>query len=354
MEMTKSVNVLVTGVGGGTIGEQVCKSLKKGENQYKLFVTNTSPEPMAVIQADFYKILPNAGDKKYISALRDLIKLHEIHFLIPGSELELIKISKKRNDLEDTGVKILINSNDVISLCVDKEKTFSFLSNNNIRVPKTLEVRNSHEIRGQNIEFPCIVKPSKGSGGSAATFIAQQMDELEFFVKYLLRYQYSPLIQEYIGNAGDEYTIGVLNSPNGKHMGTFVLNRDILSGLSNRFRVPNFTDRKSLGNILAISSGISQGRHMEFMAIKEQAENIAKILGSIGPLNIQGRLDGTDFIPFEINPRFSGTSPIRAMAGFNEPEILINWYLGKKECDNQQFKYGEFTRGLVEYFTPHE
>jgi carbamoyl-phosphate synthase large subunit len=34
---------------------------------------------------------------------------------------------------------------------------------------------------------------------------------------------------------------------------------------------------------------------------------------------------------FEVNPRFSASCPIRAVAGINEPDILFrNWVLGEK------------------------
>jgi carbamoyl-phosphate synthase large subunit len=81
---------------------------------------------------------------------------------------------------------------------------------------------------------------------------------------------------------------------------------------------------------------------------------MANALGSVGPLNIQGRLDNGEFVAFEINPRFSGTTPMRAMAGFNEPELLIDWYLdpGHQINDRLHAVQGECTRGLVEHFTP--
>ncbi len=350
--MIRAIRVLITGVGGGAIGEQVFKALRSGKNRYEILATNTTPEPMAVVQAEHYEVMPHAHDEKYISRLGKLIERYEIEFLIPGSEPELVKVSENTKDLKKAGATILMNSKEVIALCIDKNKTFKFLSENHIRVPRTFEVTDITNIKKLDIEFPCIVKPSKGSGGSAATFIAQQMEELEFFVKYLDRYQYRPLVQEYIGNAANEYTIGVLNSPDGARVGIFILNRNILSGLSNRSRVPNYTNHKAFGEVLAVSSGISQGRHIKSPNIKKQAETIAEIFKSIGPMNIQGRMDGNDFVPFEINPRFSGTSSLRAMAGFNEPEIMINWYLGEKDFCDEKLKYGEFTRGLVEYFKP--
>ena len=108
-----------------------------------------------------------------------------------------------------------------------------------------------------------------------------------------------------------------------------------------------------MGEVLAISSGISQGDIVEFEPVRTTAEKIAEALGSIGPLNIQGRWNGSQFIPFEINPRFSGTTPMRALAGFNEPERMIEEWLGIKQEENHaKVRLGMCIRGLTEYFTP--
>ena len=112
--------------------------------------------------------------------------------------------------------------------------------------------------------------------------------------------------------------------------------------------------RPELGPTLAISSGISQGRIVDAAPVLRTAEAIAQGLGSVGPLNIQGRISRGTFVPFEINPRFSGTSPMRAMAGFNEPELLIDWHLDSdhRGAAPPAPRYGTFTRALVEHFQP--
>jgi len=351
--MSQPIRVLITGVGGGSIGSQVCKALHLGSHQHEVVVTNTTKSLMAIAKAKHYEVLPPATSDIYMDSLLALINKYRIQFLIPGSEPELVKISQCRDTLSHTGVHILINANDVIATCVDKIKAINYLSVHGIRVPKTFEISNIAELEKLNANFPYIVKPSQGGGGSAATFLAQDMHELQFFVDYLLQYGYRPLAQEYIGSAENEYTVGVLHMPDGTLAGTVILHRYILSGLSNRLRIPNRTRRNELGNVLAISSGISQGKIVDFPPVRTQAEAIAHALGSTGPLNIQGRWDGKQFIPFEINPRFSGTTPMRAIAGVNEPELTINWYLGLSQSPvYSNIKYGEFTRGLVEHFTP--
>lgn len=353
--MTRPISVLVTGVGGGTIGEQVCKALRMGRHRYEIITTNVRSAPLAVFKAEHHAVLPPVSDDNYFEAMLALVNKYKVQFLIPGSEPELIKLSQCRDLFAHLDTKILINADHVIATCIDKRRTFEHLATHNFRVPATFEVNSTTELEKITSGFPYIIKPAQGGGGSAATLLAQDKTELNIFVDYLLRYGYRVLVQEYIGRAEDEYTVGVLHNPDGKLLGSVVLRRHILSGLSNRLRISNQTGRSELGNVLAISSGISQGRIVDFPPVRLQAEAIAQAFNSVGPLNIQGRWDGEQFVPFEINPRFSGTTPMRAMAGFNELELLINYYLYP---DQPQIppgvRCGEFIRGLVEFFTPDD
>jgi carbamoyl-phosphate synthase large subunit len=52
---------------------------------------------------------------------------------------------------------------------------------------------------------------------------------------------------------------------------------------------------------------------------------------------------------FEINPRFSGTTSLRAMVGFNEPDLLIRRHVLQEKIE-PHFKYGSgiIVRGLSE------
>ena len=346
------IAVLVTGVSGGSIGEQVCKSLALGRQAYRVVVTNTEREATHVVAADCRESLPLASAADYVDRLLELIAQHRIAFVIPGSEPELIRISCELSAFEGSGATVLVNAPEVIATCVDKQQTIAFLSAQGFQTPQTFIVEQGQSLGEMPFPFPCIVKPVHGGGGSANTFLAQDEEELRFFIRYLTKYGAVPLIQEYIPDAETEYTVGVLHSPAGKHLGTVVLRRQILAGLSNRLRAANHTGRPELGKVLAVSSGISQGDIVDFEPVRLAAEQMAHALGSVGPLNIQGRWDGNRFVPFEINPRFSGTTPMRALAGFNEPERMIEACLGlEPESGSGAVMLGSCRRGLREYFT---
>ena len=68
---------------------------------------------------------------------------------------------------------------------------------------------------------------------------------------------------------------------------------------------------------------MSAGEFGAFPEVAAQCRTIAEALGSRGPLNIQCRMVDRMARVFEINPRFSGTTSLRAMAGVNEPDLML-------------------------------
>ena len=174
--------------------------------------------------------------------------------------------------------------------------------------------------------FPCVVKPARGGSGSNLAFIAQDADELAFFASYVRTAGYTPVAQEYLGTPDDEYTVGVLNTLSGSSIGSIAIRRDILHGLSAKLRITSRVGT-SRGELLALSSGISQGVVERAPEVQDVCETLALALESKGPLNVQLRYVNGKVYVFEINPRFSGTCCLRALAGFNEPDVLIRHHL---------------------------
>ena len=67
------------------------------------------------------------------------------------------------------------------------------------------------------------------------------------------------------------------------------------------------------------------------------------------PINIQCRFVAGEVIPFEINPRFSGTTSLRALAGYNEPDVLVRRDVLGEQIETY-FRYRDvlILRGLKE------
>lgn len=344
------INILVTGSGGGGIGEQVIKCLRLANLNFHVVATDVTQISKGKIDADEFIIAPLANSDSYISFILNLCISKNIKAIIPGSEIELKLFSKNRNVFSENNIALLINSKNVINICLDKNLTSQFLNENNFISPLSFAISNPLQLENINI-FPLVLKPSIGGGGSVNTLIVQNKEELKVFGQFLLNQYEEFIAQEYVGDANSEYTVGILSTKEGVIVDSIVLRRNILSGLGSKIKIMNTSKKTELGKYLAISSGISQGEIVKNDIISKVCEQIASKLNSTGPLNIQLRLVGDKVYIFEINPRFSGTSPMRALAGFNEVEISIrNNILGEQKFERIDYKLGHVVRGLNEFF----
>ncbi len=333
------IAVLVTGVGGSGIGSQVLKALRLSGLALRITGTDTTAASTGVQEVDQFRVLPSAKDPAYADEILRLCREHHIQVLFPGSEPELLILSRNRERLEQAGVLLPVNRREVIETCLDKFKTNRFLAENGFSFPQSYRVSSRSEIPAIE-SYPVIIKPNTGGSGSNGVMIAQNPEELTVFVSFLLQVNPDLVVQEYVGDEESEYTVGVLSSLEGSIINSIAVHREIRSGLGNRLRVKNHTGRRELGDYLVVSSGISQGRVGRFPEVTGPCETIARKLGSAGPLNIQCRLVNGRVMVFEINPRYSGTTPLRALAGFNEPGIMIRKYLLQEKIETH-FPYAE-------------
>lgn len=320
----KKTNILITGTGGGGVGEGVFKALLNIQS-YNLYCTNNSRNSLFV--NDFPSrsfIVPTASQHNYCEVLLDLCKNHSIQVLIPGSEPELVVLTKNRNLFLKEGVIVLSNSDEVIDTFDNKWFTFLKLSQLGINTPDTIIDENDHSFFHRN-SFPYIVKPIVGNA-SKNVFVVNNQEELTCIVKYFNLKSIPYVIQQFIGTMNEEYTISVLSDFEGNYLGSIILKR-LLSGGYSQFVECD-----------------------EFPMIEEEAINVSKLIHSTGPLNIQCRLENGKLNIFEINPRFSGTTPFRALMGFNEVETLIEKEIfGRNIFNKSDLKFEHFgVRGFVE------
>ena len=348
--MEKKIAVLVTGVGGGGHGEQILKALRMAETPYEIVGCDMSPYSKGLKDVDHPYLVPSASDPSYLEVLFDICRKHQVRALFHGSEPELLIMSRRRNEILAQNLFLPINPPNVIDTCMNKLSTFRFLSDHGFIHPQTESLRTLEDVEKWS-SFPAILKPSIGSGGSAHTFIVQDKTELEMLARYILDSKACSeiIIQEYKGTAETEFTVGVLFDMDGNFINSIAIRRNLRSALSVRIRVPNRTGKDEFGPYLTVSSGVSQGEIGRFPEVTGPCERIASAIGTRGAINLQCRVHNGEVHVFEINPRFSGTTSLRAMAGYNEPDILIRKHLlGESIIERFSYKEAVIVRGLEE------
>jgi carbamoyl-phosphate synthase large subunit len=339
--MMPKIRVMIAGIGGASLGTELFKCLKMA-GEYEIYGCDISATAYGMFLPGFkHTFLVDRND--YINSVIDACRKSGADWLLPGGEQPMILLGQAGSALANAGISFVGNASDVVALCSDKGKTFMQLKDFALPIPRTAAISSTADIR--EIGLPCIVKPATGSGGSASVFFAVTEDEAMIYADFIRRSGIQPIVQEYVDIHEGEFTIGVLSLPDKTIVGSIAMRRSLDAKLSVAYQ--------GRGGI--VSSGYSQGYIGEYPALCRQAEHMAKAIDSRGPLNIQGRVRNGVLLPFEINPRFSASTYLRSMAGFNEVDIFLRHLVDQRKPDSMPFiRTGWYLRSLTEQYVAED
>jgi carbamoyl-phosphate synthase large subunit len=331
-----SKRVLVAGAGGASLGTETLKALALS-GKYQAVTADVSPLAYGLYQSDA-AASHLLRVTHYIDDLIMVCRREGIRFILPSAEPTLKLISAAQVRLQSEGLYPVLNRAEVIRICSDKSATFDTLAGLGIPVPHTRVLKTEQDLEG--FPMPCIIKPASDTGGSTMVSPATSHTEALMYARWIWNAGLTAIAQEYLSHNEGEFTVGVLRFPG--WTGAVAMKREFPCKLSYIMKSKQFL----------ISSGYSQGLIDHFPAICAQATAIADRLDSIGPVNIQGRVVNGVFYPFEINPRFSATTYLRAMAGFPEIEMFLDYLSGEPPPAEPVIKPGYYLRTFAEMHLP--
>ncbi len=284
--------VLVTGVGGG-VGQSVLKSL--ANSHYEAVGYDSSPLAAGLYLTKHSWVGANATDSDYIHDLINAARKFNCIYLIPGHDVELKVISSNLTALENAGLKTIISSNELISIADDKFETAQLLSENGFDAPITVNLQD-FDWQGNSV----VLKPRKGGARSRDTFIVHNEEDFNRFSEYVD--PTNTVVQEWCD--GDEYTCGTITF-NNEFRGAIPMKRELRAGDTYKA----FSKKSEV--------------------IESVLQQMCELLKPIGPCNFQLKFDGNRVRVFEINARFSGTTYLRKLSGFDEVVYLLDLIEGK-------------------------
>lgn len=331
--------VMIAGIGGASLGTELLKCLNLA-GRYRAFGCDVSSTAYGLYDEGFLETFLVSRDG-YVDSVVAACHRAGATWLLPGGEQPTVLLGAARDRLRSAGIGLVGNDTDLVTLFSDKAAAFERMRSLGIAVPRTLRATPDSAFAAE-VGLPCIIKPATGTGGSTMVFFAVDAAEAAAYADHIQRAGGIPVAQEYIGPDEGEFTIGVLSTPDGEVAGSVALRRSLDAKLSVLSR-----DRGGL-----VSSGYSQGYIGDFPEIRHQAENIARAIGSRGPINVQGRVRDGRLLPFEINPRLSASSYLRALAGFNEPDQLLQHLAFGTPIEPAAVRTGWYLRSLTERFVP--
>jgi carbamoyl-phosphate synthase large subunit len=338
--VTRPLNVLVLGV-GGNVSQSIQKALRLVPLEIRLLAACISPASTGLHVADRAFISPLAADPDFVPWLLELCAQERIDAVLSGSEIVLETIAPHAAEIElRTGAVCIVSTPDVLRTGRDKLLTARWLESKGLPVPGYADLADVGAVASlvEKCGFPLIAKPRYGKGGDGILIVRDRSDldrvlgaedlSLRELVGETLTAS-DLVLQQYLGSERDEYTAGCFCDRSGRLLGTIVMRR-----------------RLHAGTTVAAELG-------EFPEVSEVAGAIAAALGPLGPCNVQLRVHDGNPIPFEINPRFSGTTAMRARMGFNEVETALRHFvLGEDAAAMEPRPSGVALRYWNELYVP--
>ena len=293
------VTVLVLAV-GGNVSQGILKALAESSLHCRIIGSDVSALQMGLHTVNVGYIAPLANDPNFLQWLIDICKREDVNIILSGCEPVIAVLAKNREFIEtNTNAVCPVNSMTIMEICDDKMNTCDWLKEKGIAYPDYAASEDVVAVKAlaERSGFPLIAKLRVGGGGQNIVIINDDED-----INYISRKD-GYVVQEYLGNDKSEYTVGCFSDRDGNLLGTIVLWRELLQGPTYRAVAGDYPD------------------------VLQEAECIANALRPIGPCNIQLRITDRGPVCFEINPRFSGTTPIRAHFGFNEADAAVRHFV---------------------------
>ncbi len=296
---SKRMNILVIGV-GGNVGQGILKAVALSALSCRVVGACISADSMGLYTVDKAYLCPLASDARFLDWLIDVCHRERVDAVLSGVEPVLSAIAPASERIRtETNAVCIVSRPESLAVCGDKLATCVWLKEHGFAFPRYAAAPDVCAVDAlvRECGFPLIAKPRRGKGSRGVAKIPSRQALNEFTARddYVL--------EEYLGHPDHEYTAACFSDRTYKVRGAIVMRRQLLDGTTVRAEAGDFPE------------------------IREEAIRIAEALQPMGPCNLQMRLRQGRAVCFEINNRFSGTTPIRARFGFNDVESALRHFV---------------------------
>lgn len=318
------LNVLVLAV-GSPLGQSIVKALKVSQLPLRIHVADISDLAAGLhFPGVCSVILPLVKEPTYFGCLTSYIRQHHIDAIFPVIGPEHVFFSQHAEHFRNEGVEILSCAPDVYRLCHDKYESMIHLRSKGIDAPDTTLCVEADEIERflDRNTFPVFIKPRSGAS-SADVFKIRSRDQLFGMLRAFPQDYF--VAQAFLDDPRD-FTAGVYVSRDRSFRSTLLIERELKFGLSYR------------------------GTIFEDEALSDYCLKVADAIPSYYSINVQFKVINGRPYAYEINPRLSSTTSVRAHFGFNEPEMILHEIQGKLADYAVTKRCGRFTRYWQEHY----
>ncbi len=133
--MGSAINVLITGVGGRSVGHQILQAMELVKDRYRVVAADAMDFAYGLYQTERRYLLPPAASPDYLPDVERLVKCEQISVILPGTQPETDVLAANAERFGD--VRVIANPHGVIRLCRDKQVLLEWLGENGFVIPRS-------------------------------------------------------------------------------------------------------------------------------------------------------------------------------------------------------------------------
>lgn len=302
------LRVAVTGVGGGC-GQGIIHALHQSSLPVRIFAVDITKQSAGLYFPGVIPVvLPKPEENP--DAWEAFVYENAIDAILPGSDHDLLPLARHRR------LKGIVSSEDFIDIANRKSKTSLF---SGVRVPETIfggiDCDDPDDLL-HNMSYPLIVKPDFGMTSRGVNLVKNATE-----LRYWLEHTEKPVVQRYIG--GDEYTCGLFFDMYSQYRFGFQMRRTLYAGTT-------YTAETTDNPVVE--------------AFMEECGRAFEQFNPFGAVNIQIKMEDNTPYLIEINARASGSTPIRAAFGYNEPIMMLRHFVMQENFNRPYTTHGKAYR----------
>jgi carbamoyl-phosphate synthase large subunit len=314
-------NILVSGA-SSIVGLGILKSLRMSNKKLCLIGTTCFDDTVVPGFCDVFIKAPLTNQDNYISWLMEIIERHKVDLIIPGIDADMYKWNENIDEISKGKHQVSVNKPQLISLCEDKWVFHQKMKDKGVDYTMPSSISNDFDELENKFGLPLLLKPRNGFGSKG---IVKVLDN-KSFMNHRDKIGDLLLVQPYVGDDSEEYTSSAFGDGNGGYFAFMTLKRKLSKD--------GYTEKAEVVNIEGMGEAISE---------------YCKILKPIGPTNFQFRVAEGKLKLLEINPRISSSTSIRSSFGYNESEMVVDFYLENKKPVQPIIKQGKAVRYVEDY-----
>lgn len=315
----KTITVGISCIGSG-VGQSVISSCRLSRLPLRTVGLGTNPFAFGAYDCDVMDYLPTIYQEGYVEAMIAKCREHGVDIVIPGLDDEALILSEAEAKFQAAGIQVLTAGPELIRVTRDKERMSRDLNpvaDVFVRSFDRESIRRA--LASGEAAFPLIAKPRGGFASKGIMILLGEEDLARVGEQHIVQElaipraddpnhaEYMNQVRRRINPQIAEISIQLVNDRQGGWLG----------------RMASYN---KLNNGVPIE--IIPYDNPDVWAVIERLYPTLRQLGLRGPLNIQGRLTEKGLRLFEMNPRFTGITGLRALMGFNEVETCLREWLG--------------------------